>query len=96
MPANIRQLAELNLHDAELVAGDRCDGVLGPAPLSPVAMLLLKQNSSIVYLIYTLWDRVRENPPPPNWPFSKFRTHWLYDRIDESAHAPTVPGRTGL
>ncbi len=74
LPPPVRELAELCLHDAEL---------LGDRPADPsVAVVMLSQQGSFVVLVYSLWEQVREQPAPPDWPFSKQRTHWLYDELD--------------
>ncbi|MBV9123376.1 MAG: hypothetical protein JO112_08470 [Planctomycetes bacterium] len=36
-------------------------------------------------MIYALWDHIRENPAPEDWPFSKRREHWLYDEVDTAS-----------
>jgi hypothetical protein len=90
MPSQVRKLAELDLHDAEFLGCDQEVGPLVPAPSeafpqpvwSAVAILSVKQDDTIVSLIYLLWDRVREYPAAADWPFSKARTHWLYDEVD--------------
>jgi hypothetical protein len=90
MPSQVRKLAELCLHDAELLACEQAVEPLfppvepfGPHPLwSALAILSVNHDRKIVSLIYILWDRVREYPSPQNWPFSKLRTHWLYDEVD--------------
>lgn len=90
VPSQVRKLADLCLHDAELLA---CEQPVEPLPSFQVepfghpfwfamAILSLRQDGQIVSLIYMLWDRIREYPPPENWPFSKLRTHWLYDEVD--------------
>jgi hypothetical protein len=93
MPSSVRELAELPLHDAEILAWERNAEVRFSPPLempgvqpswSVVAILSVKQEDKGVSLIYSLWDRVREFPSPAEWPFSKERRHWLYDEIDVS------------
>lgn len=99
MTSPVRKLADLCLHDAELLAFDE---VIEPAfsfpyePFGPyphwsaMVIISLKQDGRIVTLIYLVWDRVREHPAPQDWPFSKARTHWLYDEID------AAEGRRGM
>ena len=36
----------------------------------------------IFSLFFVLWDRVRRHQSIESWPFSKLRTHWLYDEVD--------------
>ena len=89
MPSQVKKLAELGLHDAEILA---CEQPIEPSFLpfpfeampfwSGFAILSLRREDAIVSLIYVLWDRVREHPSGGAWPFSKRRTHWLHDEID--------------
>jgi hypothetical protein len=84
MPPSVKELADLCLHDAELLAWEQ--------PIEPLfeflpfrtgfAILSMRQGDEIVSLIYVLWDRVRKHALREDWPFSKLRTHWLYDEID--------------
>jgi hypothetical protein len=96
LPEQPRRLAELSLHDYELLGWDdatqpdlRPAGVPIPA-WSAVTVLSLRQRDLVVSLNYVLWDIVRRYPAPNNWPFSKLRLHWLYDEVDL---APGEPGR---
>jgi len=91
MPSQVKILAGLCLHDAELLA---CEQKIEPFfPISPfepfpfwsgIAILSIRKGDEIISLIYALWDRVLEHPPEGEWPFSKLRTHWLYDEVDVS------------
>ena len=101
MPFNVAKLADLNLHDAEILS---CAEEIEPGapffhdfpfplplPLwSAVAIVSVRVGSDIVSLIYCLWDRLREYPAPQDWPFSKLREHWLYDEVDVASEAGTV------
>ena len=88
MPAQVEKLAGLCLHDAELLAVEERMEPFSPFPFelfplwSGFAILSVKQGSEIVSLIYVLWDRIRRHPSKETWPFSKLRTHWLYDEVD--------------
>jgi hypothetical protein len=92
MPSQIRKLAELSLHDAEVLGFDKELESLIPFtepfwheawPIwSKAAVLFLRQDNTIRSLIYLLWDDIREYPPKEDWPFSKSRQHWLYDEFD--------------
>lgn len=91
LPSPVRKLAELSLHDAELLACEQAVGpffpvsfeMLGAHPFwSAVAVVSVKHDARIASLIYFLWDRIREYPAADGWPFSKAHTHWLYDEID--------------
>jgi hypothetical protein len=45
-------------------------------------VLTVKRKDEGTCLIYGLWDRVRELPPPEDWRFSKLRQHWLYEELE--------------
>lgn len=93
MTSQVRKIAELCLHDAELLGLEEEHQSLAPFPepfwpgplWSAVAIVSLKQGESIRSLIYMLWDRVRQYPSREDWPFSKARKHWLYDEVDVAA-----------
>lgn len=95
MPSNVRKLAELNLHDAEILSRTEeiqpgapffCEGFPFPVPLwSAVAILSVRVGGDIVSLIYCLSDRIREYPAPDEWSFSRLREHWLYEEVDVAA-----------
>jgi hypothetical protein len=90
MPTQVRKLAELCLHDAEVLGLEQelqsafpFPEPFWPGPFwSAVAILSLKQDQTVWCLIYMLWDRIREYPAKEDWPFSKARKHWLYDEVD--------------
>ncbi len=90
MPPQVRKVAELCLHDAE-VLGFEQDLQFFPWPEpswpgSAVAILSLNQDGTIRSLIYMLWDRVREYAAKVDWQFSKSRKHWLYDELETAGH----------
>ncbi|HQU43416.1 MAG TPA: hypothetical protein PK867_11435, partial [Pirellulales bacterium] len=69
MIANVRNLAEsLCLHDAEYLGM----AVL-PTPDAgkPLAVLLTRQNTLRVFLVYLLAEQPLTRPVERNWPFSK-------------------------
>jgi hypothetical protein len=87
MTSQIRTIAECCFHDAEVLGFEQVNQSIFPFPepapfWSSVAVLSLKQDKKLRSLIYSLWDRVRENATEENWPFSKKRKHWLYDELD--------------
>lgn len=96
MPSQVRELSDLCLHDAELLACDQPVEPFFPLPSEPFpfwagfAILSVKQGDSIVSLFYVLWDRIRTDQPEEPWPFSTRRPHWLYDEVD------VAPGPRGL
>lgn len=86
---------DLCLHDAELLSL-RADV---PGPLVPsllarplrVATITLGTPAGIVSLMYFLWGAVEQGEPGCPWPFSKSRTHWLYDEVEVEARPPYPP-----
>ncbi len=94
MPSNVSKLAELNLHDADILSREEAiqpgAPVLYPVPPFPilvaswsaVAIVSVRLGGDILSLIYSLSDHVRVHPAPDDWQFSKLREHWLYDEVD--------------
>lgn len=86
----IKELAALNLHDAELIGLDEPHGrPTLPDPHWPkwwnsVGIVSVRQSSVITTLFYVLWDHIHQ-APAPSWSFSKLRPHWLYDELDVAA-----------
>ena len=102
MSAQLKKLAGLCLHDAELLAVDEPMGPFFPVPsafLDPhwpgfltwagFAILSVKQGDEIITLIYLLSDHIHRHASIETWPFSTARKHWLYDEIDVD---PMHPG----
>lgn len=98
LPTQVRKLAGLCLHDAELLSYDQS---VEPASMqlskkpsaspiwSALAIFSIRKDDTLDLLIYHLWDRVREHDAMVHWPFSKRALHWLYDELD------LAPGRSG-
>jgi hypothetical protein len=88
LPAQVKKLASLCLHDAEILALEQPIEPLFAVssehvpPWSGFAILSVRQGDEVVILFYSLWDRVNEHRPEDPWPFSRQRPHWLYDEID--------------
>lgn len=87
MPSPVRKIADLCLHDAELLAcAEEIEPLISHAPAQPAALwsamaiLSLKQDNNIVSVHYLLWDRVRQHSPPSDWPFSALRRHGFMTR----------------
>lgn len=94
VPSGVAKLAELDLHDAEVLS--RVEEIQAgapyylheypyPVPISPwtaVAIVTVRQEGAILSLIYGLWDRLRTHAAPEGWAFSKEKEHWLYDEVD--------------
>jgi len=78
-----RELAgSLCLHDADYV------GLGLPQPLQrdgSVAYLLLRKQTTEVWLVYLLAQEPLIEEVKNDWPFSKERVHWLYDEFDFDA-----------
>ena len=95
MDDRVRELAEdLCLHDAELLS------IQEDVPNSPipalffpfrVAIVTLGSGERMTNLIYFLWSAIEQSRPEGEWPFSKLRTHWLYDELDVERHPPYYP-----
>jgi hypothetical protein len=93
MPSNVAKLADLNLHDADVLS--RAEEVQPggsfffpefpfPVPLalwSAVAIVTVRQGEEVVSLIYCLWDRLREHSAP----------EWIAG-ADAGARPPSRPG----
>lgn len=97
VPEHVRKLASLCLHDAEILARQQTSEPIYPKapidwfPFWPHLLILsARQDDDVVSLIYLLGDKVREHGAAEDWPFSKDRTHWLYDEVD------AVPGHAGM
>ena len=84
LPFEIRTLAELGLHDAELIA---IKEQREPLIQDAMAVLSLRNHESLTTVSYRLWDRISRKRAIRNWPFSNDRVHWLYDELD------VAPGR---
>lgn len=96
MNPRVRDLAEtICLHDAELLSfQEDLPGQLSPPFFQfsfSVATIALRSDRRIVNLIYLLWDEVGQDRPAEDWPFSRLRTHWLYDEIDVERRQPYPP-----
>lgn len=80
MTADVRGLAQtLCLHDADY---------LGMALLptldsgKPLAVLLTRQSTSRVFLVYLLAEQPLTEAFDGEWPYSTAQIHWLYDEFD--------------
>jgi len=95
MNDRVKDLAEmLCLHDAELLSIQEDVPSSYTPPLFfpfPVATISLKDNGNITNLVYFLWSEIGQSRPEEEWPFSKLRTHWLYDELDVERHPPYFP-----
>jgi hypothetical protein len=94
LPSQVEQLADLCLHDAEILSRVEEIQSAGPFPFpeypvpfpmtgwSVIAVISVKQEGEVLSIFYCLWDRMRVHPAPAEWPFSEQREHWLYDEVD--------------
>ncbi len=79
MPSHVRRLADLCLHDAELISLQQpVEPFFSTVESAPAwtafGIVSLKQGDEIVSLIYALWDAIRQYNAPEDWPFSKARS----------------------
>jgi hypothetical protein len=89
MPSQVKRLAELSLHDAAILSEEeevqpwrRHVNSPLPSPWWAVAIISVKRGQKALSLIYTLWDHVKKDAAPDDWPFAKEHRHWLYDEVD--------------
>ncbi|HET6884489.1 MAG TPA: hypothetical protein VFI31_30325 [Pirellulales bacterium] len=80
MTANARKLAEsLCMHDADYLG-------MVVVPVSEegtsLAVLLTRQDSARVFLVYFLAEQPSIEQAKSRWPYSKKQVHWLYDEFD--------------
>ncbi len=106
LPTPVRKLAELSLHDAEVLtrveeiqAGGQQMFFDLPVPFpfpvwTAIAIVTVKDEEKIRSLIYCLWDRIRTHTFEDGWSFSKEREHWLYDELDviSTTRVPIIHG----
>lgn len=81
-PPGTSTLAELCLHDAELM--ERRDIEPAPSLPGPLALTFLSliRDNKVISLVYFRPGEVHEHAAVPGWPFSRERKHWLYDELD--------------
>jgi hypothetical protein len=92
MPPPVQRLADLCLHDAEIVEIEEEDvdtlpsanaaEAVSAAPGLRLGILSARQENKAVSICYVLKASIRKHAAPRNWPFSKERMHVLYDEID--------------
>lgn len=80
MTSNVRSMAEsLCLHDADYLGM----AVLPVPDLGkPLAVLLIRQDATRVFLVYLLAEQPLTRQVNVEWPYSKDQVHWLYDEFD--------------
>ena len=95
LPTPVRRLADLCLHDAELLVWEQVAERLlslggagragGSQAWSKFAAVSVKSRDVVTSIVYGLWDDVRESSPRSEFPFSPRQVDWLYDEVDVSA-----------
>jgi hypothetical protein len=96
LPSRVRKLADLCLHDAEVLSCERDVEpsselpMIGAPPTPRLVIISVGREDTVVSLIYQLWETPRRREYEGRWPFSKRNPHWLYDEVDV---APSAEGR---
>lgn len=78
MPAPVRKLSKLYLHDGELLEFE----IVSPNGRKPVAHLVVRQQEEIFFLSYFLLAKPTIEKPMRHSIFSPRAVHWLYDEIE--------------
>lgn len=78
LPQPLRQLANLYLHDAELIEFEE----VSPNDRHAVAHMVLRRHDEIIFLSYFLLEKPSIAPPIQDAVFSPHAVLWLYDEID--------------
>lgn len=98
LPGPVHRLAELCLHDAEIVAMEEDGGVvqstdgvetISPTPGVQIGILSARQESKAFSILYVLAGDIHEQAVPQDWPFSAGSKHLLYDEIDIDGDDPS-------
>lgn len=82
MPSQSRPVADLSLHDWNLVKIVTNPDTTGPGGVVTSASIVLKHNKCFVILWYFLRKKLQLIDAPKEWSLSKRRVHWLYDELD--------------
>jgi hypothetical protein len=99
LPVDVKQLSKLRLHDAELLSFNLAVRPFASRAFKPpskvsfqrkVAVLALRQGTDSVILSYQVAGRTLKAEPPRAWPFSRDRTHWLYDEVAIDEEKPGI------
>lgn len=75
LPAALRKLANLHLHDATVADAPA-------ATDDDVAVFVATQGPRNYVLIYTLLQKPKQTRPIPRHPYSEQALHWLYDELE--------------
>lgn len=76
----LKRLAELELHDAEVLSFEQFPSEA--LEFEGTAVLSVSFTDQVYTLIYQVAAKATVSRAQRNWPFSEKRTHWLYDEID--------------
>jgi hypothetical protein len=76
LPAKVRQLARLNLHDAALE-----DLVLDHAPGQQLAQITVRQRDRVTSMLYFLIAPPETTRSATGFPFFPHPVYWLYDEV---------------
>jgi hypothetical protein len=84
MPSQLRSIAKLSLHDWSLLKIEPKPDADDLGGAAPSAFIVLKHNTSIITLWYSLARKLQVIDAPQGWPLSRKRVHWLYDELDSA------------
>ena len=82
MPSQSRSIAELSVHDWNLLKVVPNPNTADLDGAAPAAFIVLKHNKNFVVLWYLLSENLRVIDAPKDWSVSRKRVHWLYDELD--------------
>ena len=85
LPTDVEQLSTLCLHDAELIDAEEL--FLTRLSDSAVVGVKLREDDDLwraYFILYSLFEEVREVAPPPKWPYPDAPFQWMYDEVDVS------------
>jgi hypothetical protein len=82
MPVHVKELSQLHLHDAPLLAWHDAD--------PDVCILTVMQGGELISLVYVLADAIEVAVAPPDWPLPVDPINWLYDEMEHSANDKKV------
>ena len=94
LPSQVSDLADLDLHDAELLGFNQTtepvfagDHRKVPTWLG-LGILTLRAGDEIITLFYLLHDDMDRYQAFGSWPFSGERVHWLYEELEVTEQDP--------
>jgi hypothetical protein len=78
LPGDVAKLAELCLHDAELLKYEHSPAI---NRWPETVILALQQGQTMTTATYLVTARPLEIPAPTNWPIGRTPVQWLYDEV---------------